>query len=142
MELIDEAVTDGARLFKACEVLEISVRTYYRWKSNSCGDLRKGANKRVPRKLTEIERKEIMDIACSERFVDTNPYQIVAILLEEENYIASASSFYRVLKEHDLIHHRRKGRPGTRKNAPPELVATGPNQVWSWDITWLKTSVM
>lgn len=129
VELLDEAVTNGARLFKACEVLDISVRTYYRWKSNKTGDLRKGAAKRVPRKLTEAEKKEILNISCSERFADTNPYQIVAIILEEGTYIASVSSFYRVLREHDLIHHRRKGRPGNRKAAPPELIATGPNQV-------------
>ncbi len=142
MELIDEAVTNGARLFKACEVLEISVRTYYRWKSGKVSDLRKGAEKRVPRKLTKVEKLEILNISCSERFADTNPYQIVAILLEEGTYIASASSFYRVLREYDLVHHRRKGRPGNRKATPPELIATGPNQVWSWDITWFKTSVM
>ena len=103
--------------------------------------MRKGASKRMPRKLTATEKKEILDTACSNRFADTNPYQIVAILLEEGTYIASPSSFYRVLRDHDLIHHRRKGRPGNRKAAPSELIATGPNQVWSWDITWLKTAV-
>ena len=142
VELIDEAVSNRARLFKACEVLDISVSTYYRWKSNSSIDLRKGAAKRVSRKLSEFEKQEILNISCSERFADATPYQIVAILLEEGIYIASPSSFYRVLREHDLIHHRRKGRPGNRKAAPPELIATGPNQVLSWDITWLKTAVM
>ncbi|MEM5948981.1 IS3 family transposase [Spirochaetia bacterium 38H-sp] len=142
VELLDEAVANGARLFKACEVLDISVRTYYRWKSNKTGDLRKGAAKRVPRKLTEVEKREIINISCSERFADSNPYQIVAILLEEGIYIASVSTFYRVLREYDLVHHRRKGRAGTAKKAPPELVTTGPNQVWSWDITWLKSSIM
>lgn len=134
-------MSNGARLFKSCDVLEISVRTFYRWKLNPCGDGRKGSAKNIPRKLTAGEIKEILNTACSDRFADTNPYQIVAILLEEGTYIASPSSFYRVLKEHDLLHHRRKGRPGTRKNSPPELIATGPNQVWSWDITWLKTGV-
>ena len=104
-------------------------------------DLRKGSPKRVSRKLSESEKQDILNITCSERFADANPYQIVAILLEEGTYIASVSSFYRVLREYDLIHHRRKGRPGNRKTAPPELIATGPNQVWSWDITWLKTAV-
>ena len=76
VELLDEAITAGARVFKACEVLEISVKTYYRWKSNTTGDLRKGATKRVTRKLTEAEKKEILNISCSERFADTNPYQM------------------------------------------------------------------
>ena len=72
VELIKEAVTNGARLFKACEVLDISLRTYYRWKSNPKEDMRKGAPKRTPRKLTEAEKKEILNISCSERFADTN----------------------------------------------------------------------
>lgn len=66
VELIDEAVTNGARLFKACEVLDISLRTYYRWQSNKTGDMRKGAPKKVPRKLTEADKKEILNISCSE----------------------------------------------------------------------------
>jgi len=57
VELIKEAVKDGARLLKACEVLDISVRTYYRWKSNPNGDMRKGAFKRIPRKLSASEEE-------------------------------------------------------------------------------------
>ena len=141
IELLEEAVGAGARLFKACDILEISVRTYYRWKNNSSGDKRKGAEKSVPRKLTSAEEQEIVDVSCSKRFCDCNPYQIVAILLDEQRYIASTSSFYRVLKARDLLHHRRKGRANKKKTTPAELVATGPNQVFSWDITWLKTDV-
>ena len=89
----------------------------------------------------QVKKKGILDTACSNRFADTNPYQIVAILLEEGTYIASPSSFYRVLREHELIHHRWKGRPGNRKAAPAELIATGPSQVWGWEITYLKTGV-
>jgi len=141
IELIDEAITAGAARHKACETLEISVRTYYRWKSDDSGDKRKGSEKKIPRKLTPEEEQDIVYVSCEKRFCDCTPYQIVAILLDEGRYIASTSSFYRVLKSRDLLHHRKRGRLNKRKATPPELVATGPNQVFSWDITWLKTDV-
>lgn len=89
MELIEEAVVGGARVFKACEVLEISTPTFYRWKNGGGKDKRKGARKRVVRKLTEGERQEIIAVACEERFKDSTPYEIVAILLDEGIYLAS-----------------------------------------------------
>lgn len=141
MELIEEAVESGARLFKACEVLEISTATFYRWKKGDGIDKRRGAPKRAVRKLTEEERQKIIDVACEERFKDATPYKIVAILLDEGIYLASASTFYRILREEGLIHHRGNSRPGHKHARPEELKATGPNQVWSWDITWLPTTV-
>jgi len=139
--LIDESIESEATLCKACDTLDISVRTYYRWKKDASGDKRRGAEKKIPRKLTSEEEQEIVNISCEKRFCDCTPYQIVAILLDEGRYIASTSSFYRVLKARDLLHHRKKGRSNKKKATPPELVATGPNQVFSWDITWLKTDV-
>ena len=136
VELIEEAVVGGARLFKACEVLEISTVTFYRWKNGGGIDKRKGAGKRVVRKLTEAERQKIIEVACEERFKDATPYEIVAILLDEGTYLASVSTFYRILREAGLIHHRGNSRPGHKQSRPEELKATGPNQVWSWDITW------
>lgn len=103
--------------------------------------MRKGSSKNVPRKLTPEEEQLIVDISCNERFRDCNPYQIVATLLDEGEYIASTSSYYRVLRSRDLLHHRKKGRSSKKRNPPPELIATGPDQVYSWDITWLKTDV-
>ena len=93
VELIEEAVTNGARLFKACEVLEISTPTFYRWKNGGRMDKRKGARKRVARKLSEEERQKIIDVACEERFKDSTPYEIVAILLDEGIYLASVKTF-------------------------------------------------
>lgn len=139
--LIGKAVESGARLYKACEVLEITSRTYNRWKTLGYTDKRKGAIKKVPRKLTEEEQNQIEKMACSRRFVDSNPYEIVAELLDEGIYIASVRSFYRVLKERKLINHRRGDRAPRNISKPPELVATGPDQVYSWDITWLKSEV-
>jgi transposase InsO family protein len=68
-------------------------------------------------------------------------YEIVAILLDEGTYLASVSTFYRVLREAGLIHHRGNSRPGHKQARPDELKATGPNQVFSWDITWLPTYI-
>jgi transposase InsO family protein len=100
-----------------------------------------GAQKKVPRKLTEEERQKVKDTACEQQFKDLNPYEIVALLAENGLYIASERTFYRILKDDGLLHHRGNAKPRTRTSEPDELVATGPNQIWSWDITWLKTEV-
>jgi putative transposase len=141
VELVKEAVENRARLFKACEVLKISTATFYRWKNGRSADNRKGAAKRVVRKLTEAERQNIIEVACEDRFKDKTPYEIVAILLDEGIYLASVSTFYRILREVGLIHHRGNSRPGHKHSRPEELKATGPDQVYSWDITWLPTHV-
>jgi putative transposase len=90
--------------------------------------------------LTDAEVNEIIAISCSERFMNTTPYAIVPILAEEGVYIASESSFYRVLREADLLKHRKNSRQ-CRKSEKIELKATGINQIWSWDITYLKTEI-
>lgn len=141
VQLIEEAVEDGARHWKACETLEISRKTFYRWKASPAKDGRKGAPKRVARKLTEEERQQVLQVTCSDRFKDCTPKFIEATLLDEGNYIASASSIYRVLSKEDLLQHRRKSRAPQIRSKPEELTANGPNQVWSWDITYLRTDV-
>ncbi len=139
--LISEAVESGARKYMACDTLEISTRTLQRWEQDCATDRRKGATKKVARKLSSEEEAELIDTACNKRFKDLNPHEIVPILAEEGRYIASESSFYRYLRKYGLIHHRGNGKPKSSNIKPPELVATGPNQVWSWDITWLKSDV-
>jgi transposase InsO family protein len=139
--IIQEAITNGARLKRACDTVEISIRTYQRWKAGELKDKRKGAQKRIPRKLTTEEEAKIIRLCCSPEFKDFNPYDIFIILLETGTYIASIRTIYRVLKKANLLHHRSNKKPGTRKSAPKEAVATGPNQVWCWDITWLPTRV-
>ena len=141
VELIHIANQDGARLRAACKALGISVSTYRRWQSGNTSDNRKGSIKGNPRKLTDSEEAEILRVSCNEEFKDSNPYEIHASLLDKGIYIASVSSFYRVMKKHNLIHHRRNTKPSRRQNTPPERKATGPNQVWCWDITWIKTDV-
>jgi putative transposase len=89
-----------------------------------------------PRALTEVERKEIKVTLESDEFVDEAPATVYAKLLDQGTYLASVSTMYRVLHEHDEVRERRRQatHPAHKK---PELIATGANSVWSWDITKL-----
>jgi putative transposase len=140
-ELIREAVGSGARLWKACEVLEITVRTYQRWGMRPQGGDRRGEAKHSrANQLSEEEKAQMIAIATSIRFRELAPSQIVPILAEEGMYVASESSFYRVLRHEKLLAHRGRSRP-TAHHRPMEYVAKGPNEVWSWDITYLRGPV-
>ncbi len=135
--MIEEAHSNGARYFKACEVAEISLRSLQRWKRDGVKDQRKGSHKRVVRKLSPEEREAIVTLCNSPQYRDLTPHQIVPLLLNEGCYLASASSFYRILKEHNMVHHRCSTRIKRKTSKPPERQASKPNQVWCWDITWL-----
>lgn len=141
IELVKEATASGARKEKACETIGISIRSFQRWETTCKTDGRKGSIKRIPRKLTEEEVQKVKDTACEEKYKDLNPYEIVAILAENGIYLASVRTFYRILKANGFLHHRGNTKPAVKRSRPEELVATGPDQVWSWDITWLRTDV-
>ncbi len=117
--LIKEAQNSGARLWKACEVLDISVSTFRRWSAGHLKDNRKDSLKNIPRKLTLEEEQSIVDVCCSKEYKDDNPYKIHASLLDKGTYIASISSFYRVLRKRGLITHRGNTRPGQSLQAVP-----------------------
>jgi transposase InsO family protein len=91
-------------------------------------------------KLSAEERRAIVDVATSVEYRGQSPNQIVPSLADKGQYIASESSFYRILKVEGLQHHRSEAKPPTRTRPEP-LLATGPNQVWSWDITYIKSLV-
>jgi len=139
VRLISEAISNGARKIAACKIFNISIRTVQRWSGANFTDKRKGASKTVGSKLTEEEKAQIIKICCSPRFMNETPNKIVPILAEEGIYIASESSFYRVLREANLLKHRHNSRH-KRKSEKVEITSTGPNQTWSWDITYLKSS--
>lgn len=106
------------------------------------GDLRPSAM-RPPQahQLTRQERDEILSICHSKRFASSPPAQIVTTLLDEGRYIASESSFYRVLAREGLNKRRGRARKPASRNRRPNHQATDPNQIWAWDITWLPSSV-
>ncbi|WP_156645148.1 IS3 family transposase [Lentibacillus sp. JNUCC-1] len=139
VELIQEANRNGARLSKACEELHIHVRTYQRWVAE--GDVkidqRPHAERPIPKnKISEEERTEILEVVNQESYADLPPTQIIPLLADQGKYIASESTFYRVLREEKMQNHRgRSQKP--KKRIPESHLATAPNQVWTWDITWL-----
>jgi transposase InsO family protein len=136
--LIDEAVAAGARRWRACEVLGLTVRTVERW-GGSDEDGRHGPNRVPVNKLSDAERRKIIAVATSTEFRDQSPNQIVPQLATRGEYLASESTFYRVLHAQDLQHRRGRARPPTTR--PHEHVADAPWQVASWDITYLRSHV-
>ena len=135
------AVSDGARCAKACSIIGLSARTLERWKKNEGGDKRPSAVKHSPNALTDAEKQEIIAICNSEEYKDMTPNEIVPLLAEKGIYIASESTFYRVLREHGLLAHRSESKAPSPRKSAPQLLATGPDQIYSWDITYLPTSV-
>jgi len=135
-ELVEEAVAAGARRWRACEVLGLAVRTLERWDDE---DGRRGPNTVPANKLSDTERKKLIAIATSPEFRDQSPSQIVPRLADRGEYVASESTFCRVLRDEDMQHHRGRSRPPAVR--PHEHVADGPWQVASWDITYLRSHV-
>jgi len=148
IDLIDEAVTAGARCAEASGVLEINVRTLQRWKktlrsSADLADQRKvsAANRTPANKLSDEEREVILTLCNQAEYKSLPPSQIVPRLADTGEYIASESSFYRVLREADQVHRRGRSNPPRTVPKPEGFKATGPNQLWSWDITYLASSI-
>ena len=139
LRLIDEARDGGARLHKACEILGISVRTYQRWRDDLI-DRRRHSSKKTTNKLSKEERAKVISISNSKEFVDLPPKQIVPRLADEGEYVASESTFYRILKEENMNAYRGKSKRKTAEK-PQEYVADKPNYLWCWDITYLASSI-
>lgn len=137
MNMVQEAVKSGARLSEACRCVGLSERTLQRW-SLSEDDRRAATPRPVPaNKLSEEEERQILAVCHEPRFASLLPAQIVPQLADENRYIASESTFYRVLRRAGET--TRRGRQRVPQRRPLSTwKATAPNQVWSWDITWLK----
>lgn len=112
-----------------------------RWRSErNEGDRRRGP-KTIDHRLTEAERARIVETLTSPRFRDLPPGQVVARLADAGTYLASESSMYRILHAAGLLKHRGRTRPNEKKRVACAHRAEAPNRVWSWDITYLPSTV-
>lgn len=140
VEAIEIAIHSGARLFKACEVVGISERTYQRWYRNGAitKDKRPDAIRPEPiNKLSEDEEIEIVELMNLKEHRNLSPSQVVfKVMDEQKKYYASVSTVYRVLRHYGMINHRGRSNEPQRKPITTHS-ASGPNEVWMWDITWL-----
>jgi putative transposase len=136
--LIQEAVEAGARERLACEALGLTQRTLQRWRRSGRGeDGRPAATRPAPaHKLSAEEEQQILDIVHQTEFRSLPPSQIVPALSDQGTYIASESSFYRVMRKHNQQHERGRSKKRTARPLTSHS-ATDANQVWMWDITWL-----
>lgn len=140
---VNEARQQGARLSPACAVVGLSLRTYRRWTRDDAiaADGRPDADRPSPaHKLSADERAAILAVCHEPRFASLPPSQIVPRLADEGRYLASESSFYRVLHEAGQQHHRGRASAPHRRE-PPSHEATGPNQVWCWDVSYLPSGI-
>jgi len=139
LELIGEAIKNGSRHAIACDDMEINMKTFKRWIIDT-EDKRKGPITVPSNKLHVDEVEAIVKVCTSKKYMDLPPSQIVPLLADEGVYLACESTFYKILKERKLLEHRGKSeRKSSERPAP--LIATGPNQIYSWDITYLKSSI-
>ncbi|WP_084010107.1 DDE-type integrase/transposase/recombinase [Pandoraea oxalativorans] len=141
--LIHEATLAGARQAHACKIVGLSARTVERRrqaKPDAVG--RRTLRHREPRhKLGAGERAELLSVANSAEFGHLPPRRIVPRLADQQRYIASESTFYRVLKAEKQLAHRRSERPAQARSKPRAVCAYAPNQLYSRDITYLPTTV-
>ncbi len=140
MVLIDEAVDSGARRFKACAELGLSVRTVQRWQ-HQAEDGRPLAQRPVPaNQLSDAERERVLAVLNEPEHASLPPHQIVPRLADQGEYIASESTMYRVLRAAKQQHARGRAKAQVKRVVTTHL-ATAPNQLWCWDITWLPSTV-
>ena len=139
MGWINDAVDNGAGKAVACHTLGISIRTLQRWSQG--GDVKEDQRPIVMRespsnKLTEAERDQLIEVCNQPQFASLPPSQIVPIMADEGQYLASESTFYRVLNERGQLNHRGRSKQTKRSKPPTTHTATQAKQVWSWDISY------
>jgi len=139
--LIEEARENGARQAPACDILGLTVRTVQRWKQQATGDQRVGHSRVPHNKLSESQNETLLEVMNSPAYRDCPPSQIVPRLADERRYLASESTLYRLLAKENQLQHRHASN-SKRHNKPKAVVATKPNQLYSWDITYLPSAIV
>ncbi len=145
LQYFDEAIAGGAARYKAAELMGLSQRTLKRWRETdgSVSQDQRPEAKRVdqPHQLTAEEEAVIVSTCNLPKHRSLPPSQIVPLLADQGVYLASESSFYRILKKHRQLNHRGRTQPARTVPQPTSFTATGPNQVWSWDISYCPSAV-
>ena len=138
---INEAVASGTRLAIACREVNLSLRTWRRWQRSSRDRRQDAVRPASPNKLSAEEENRIRDICHEPEYASLPPSQIVPRLADKGLYLASESTFYRILRRSGEVHSRGRQTRRQKVSAPTTFTASGPCQVWSWDITWLPSVV-
>jgi putative transposase len=142
LALIAEAQEHGARLQCACATLGVSARTVERWRIDpDADDGRRGPQRRPHNALSPLEQARVVAIMTSPEHAHLSPKQLVPRLADDGIYLASESTMYRLQREFELRKHRPKTARAHVTRSTAVHRATHPNQVWSWDITYLPTTV-
>lgn len=140
MTSVAVSIDGGARKSAACAAIDLQLRTLERWETQTIGDMRSVIVKDPANKLTSAERSEVLRICCSDEFMNMTPNEIVPKMAETGRFVASEASFYRILKSEGMV-KKSSSRKTSRRKKPTALTASGPCQVWSWDITYLRSPV-
>jgi len=139
---VTESLGHSVGVKAACSALTVPRATFYRCRARANREPKPGADsdrapRRHPRALSTGERGAVLDHLHSQRFVDSAPETVYATLLDEGTYLCSPRTMYRILAANNEVRERRNQLQHPNY-AKPELIATGPNEVWSWDITKLR----
>jgi transposase InsO family protein len=142
IEWINEAMAAGARQAKACNIINLCAKTYQRW----CNPQHQKDGRLIGRntphnKLNGFERKAIIELVNKPEYAHLPPQKIVATLADKGIYLASEATIYRLLREQNQLHHRGKSAPNRRSLKPKACIATAPNKIYTWDITYLPTTI-
>lgn len=144
IENAQDARCNGVPVIDFCDAVGVPERSFYKWKKDdNVIDIKRGRKRSPPNKLSNVDKKKVVDLLLRKDWVDYSPREIYYKLLDEERtIIASPSTFYRVAKEKSLLTKRVKNDPKKPLNREkPELSATGINQVWSWDVSQIRSNI-
>ena len=141
LELVNDAVAAGARRERACQQLGLTERCMQRWRCADVGDDGRAGPRTLPANaFTAAERAKVLEVVNSPEYRDLPPKQVVPRLADDGRYIGSESTIYRILRAEGQDAHRGRAKPRTVRSVDAH-VATAANQVWSWDITYLLSSL-
>ena len=140
LDYVAEAMRSGVSERGVCRLMGTPPKTLQNWRREGLKDRRKGSARYVAHRLSAEEEQRFYEAANTTEFRDRTPEQIVATLAGRGIYLGSTSTLYRILRKRGALQHRQESKkPAATTRQHVEV--TGPNQVWSWDITWLRTTV-